>query len=87
MIVRIPLTRALVHLNLRVRKGDIRSGSKHTSSIGSFEYLRLSSDSFVSSEKKRAFQQSCDEKQSRKEPKRKAKSNRKLFPDCYQYLS
>ncbi len=69
------------------RRYSLRSGSKHTSSIGSFQYLILSSDSFVSSEKKRAFQQSSDEKQSRKEPKRKVKRNRKLFPDCYQYLN
>jgi hypothetical protein len=44
---------------------SLRSGSKDTSSIGSFLYL------------------SSDEKQSRKQPKRKAKSNRKLFPDYY----
>ncbi len=64
------------------RRYSLRSGSKDTSSIGSFQYLSLSSDSFDSiSEKKRALQQSSDEKQSRKQPKRKAKSNRKLFPD------
>jgi hypothetical protein len=66
------------------RRYSLRSGSKDTSSIGSFQYKCLSSDSFDSiSEKKRALQQSSDEKQSRKQPKRKAKSNRKLFPDYY----
>ncbi len=67
------------------KKRDIQcNGSKDTSSFGSFQYLSLSCDSFDSiSEKKRALQQSSDEKQSRKQPKRKAKSNRKLFPDYY----
>jgi hypothetical protein len=66
------------------RRYSLRSGSKDPSSIGSFQYLSLSSDSFDSiSEKKRALQQSSDEKQSRKQPKRKAKSNRKLFHDYY----
>jgi hypothetical protein len=64
------------------RRYSLRSGSEDPSSIGSFQYKCLSSDSFDSiSEKKRALQQSSDEKQSRKQPKRKAKSNRKLFPD------
>jgi hypothetical protein len=65
------------------RRYSLRSRSKDTSSIGSFQYLNPSSDSFDSSEKKTALQQRSDEKKSRKQPKRKVKSNRKLFPDYY----
>jgi hypothetical protein len=41
---------------------SLHSGSKDTSSIDSFQYLSLSSDSFDSFEKKSALQQSSDDK-------------------------